>query len=302
MPTKKTAADKTASPATPPAVSDEELLKQKKAEAKTKKAEKKEERVATKTARKLAPSSGAAKKKTAQKRNPLKIHSKKWRAAAEKIDRQKLYPLAEAIDLVKKTSTTKFDASIEVHTRLGINTAKSDQLVRSTVALPHGTGKKLRVVAFVPAEQAAAAKKAGALEAGEDELIAKIAKGWCAFDVAVATPELMKKLGKVAKTLGQKGLMPNPKAGTVTPDFAAAIAEIQKGKIEFRNDSFGILHNIVGKVSFDDAKLLENLRVYFRAVTETKPKTVKSNFIRTIALATSMGPSVRVEVSSILKD
>ncbi|MFH0776375.1 MAG: 50S ribosomal protein L1 [Patescibacteria group bacterium] len=237
-----------------------------------------------------------------QKRNPLKIHSKKWRAAAAKIEKEKLYPLAEAVKLAKATSTTKFDASIEIHTRLGINTKKSDQIVRASVSLPNGTGKKLRVVAFVSEDKAAAAKKAGAVEAGEESLIEKIGKGWLEFDVAVATPEMMKKLGKIAKTLGQKGLMPNPKAGTVTEDIEKSLAEIQKGKVEFRGDSFGILHNLVGKVSFEDKKLIENIEAYLRAVLEAKPKAVKANYIRSIALASSMGPGVKVDANTVLKN
>jgi large subunit ribosomal protein L1 len=284
-----------------PEISEAELLKSKKTEAKEKKAAEKEEKKAAKIEKKSAPQKGAKVKKV-QKRNPLKIHSKKWRAAAAKIEKEKLYSLAEAVKLTKETSTTKFDASLEIHTRLGINTKKSDQIVRASVSLPHGTGKKLRVVAFVVEEKAAAAKKAGAVEAGEESLIEKIGKGWLDFDVAVATPEMMKKLGKIAKTLGQKGLMPNPKAGTVTDDFEKAIAEIQKGKVEFRGDSFGILHNLVGKVSFDDAKLIENIETYLRAVLDAKPKAVKANYVRGIALASSMGPGVRVDANEVLKN
>ena len=281
--------------------SDEELLKQKKEEAKIKKEAEKEEKKIAKEARKKTPQKGA-KVKTAQKRNPLKIHSKKWRTANEKIEKDKLYPLEEAVKLAQETSTTKFDASVEIHTRLGIDPKKSDQIVRASVSLPNGTGKTLRVVAFVNEDKAAAAKKAGAVEAGEENLIEKIKKGWLDFDVAVATPEMMKKLGKIAKTLGQKGLMPNPKAGTVTPDFENAIKEIQKGKVEFRADSFGILHNITGKVSFDSKKIEENIKAYLKAVTEARPKAVKSNYIRGISLATSMGPGVKVDANETLKN
>jgi len=284
-----------------PEISEAELLKTKKTEAKEKKAVEKEEKKAAKIEKKSAPQK-AAKAKKVQKRNLLKVHSKKWRAAAAKIEKEKLYSLADAVKLVKETSTTKFDASLEIHTRLGINPKKSDQIVRASVSLPNGTGKKLRVVAFVVEEKSAAAKKAGAVEAGEESLIEKIGKGWLDFDVAVATPEMMKKLGKIAKTLGQKGLMPNPKAGTVTDDFENAIAEIQKGKVEFRGDSFGILHNIVGKVSFDEAKLIENIQTYLKAVLDVKPKTVKANYLRGIALASSMGPSVRVNASELIKN
>ena len=203
--------------------------------------------------------------------------------------------------LAQSTSTTKFDGSIEIHVKLGIDPKKSDQAVRSTVALPHGTGKKLRVVALVEDTHAAAAKKAGAIEAGEDDLIEKIGKGWLEFDVAVATPSVLKKLGKIAKTLGQKGLMPNPKAGTVTDDVAGAIAEIQKGKVEFRTDKAGHVHNVVGKVSFDAAKLEENIRTFLRALAESKPKTIKGALVLSLALASSMGPGVKVDANETMR-
>lgn len=280
-----------------PVISDAELLKQKKLEAKAKKEAEKVERKTAKAEKKVAPDK-ATKAKTQRRRNPLKLHGKKYRAVAEKIDQNKIYSLTEAVKLAKETSTTKFDASVEIHVRLGINPKKTDQLVRSTVALPHGTGKLLRVIAFVDAAEANKIKKAGAIEAGDTELIEKINKGWLDFDVAVATPDMMKKIGKIAKTLGQKGLMPNPKAGTVTPDIEKAIAEIQKGKVEFRSDAYGILHNVVGKVSFDESKLLENIQTYLKAVLEAKPKAVKTNYLTSIALATSMGPGIKVEASS----
>lgn len=281
-------------------LSDTELLKQKKKEAKAKKETEKEEKKEAREARKLAPQKAMVRQ--TQHRNLLKIHGKKYRAAEKKLEKGKLYALTEAIKLVKDTATTKFDSSVEVHVRLGIDTKKSDQVVRSTVALPHGTGKKLRVIAFVASEQAATAKKAGAVEAGEDDLVEKISKGWLDFDVAIATPDMMKKIGKIAKTLGQKGLMPNPKAGTVTPDIEQAILEIQKGKVEFRNDGYGILHNMIGKVSFDEAKLAENLKAYLRAILEAKPKTVKGIYIKSLSLASSMGPGIIVDANEALKE
>jgi large subunit ribosomal protein L1 len=284
-----------------PEVSEAELLKQKKEEAKEKKATEKEEKKAAKAERKKAPQK-AGKVKKIQKRNPLKIHSKAWRASTEKINPEKLYSLEEAVKLVQETSTVKFDASVEIHTRLGIDPKKSDQAVRASVSLPNGTGKTLRVVAFVSEDKAAAAKKAGAVEAGEENLIEKIGKGWLDFDVAVATPDMMKKLGKIAKTLGQKGLMPNPKAGTVTPDVEKAIEEVQKGKVEFRADSYGILHNTVGKISFTGDKLIENIKTYLKAVQEVKPKTVKSNYVKGISLASSMGPGVKIDANEIIKN
>ena len=284
-----------------PVTSDEELLKQKKEEAKDKKETEKEEKKAAKAKRKKAPAKAAA-KKVQQRRNLLKLHGKAYRAAAEKIDKNKFYLPEEAIQLAKDSSTTKFDASIEVHTRLGIDPKKSDQVIRSTVALPHGTGKTLRVIAFVSEDKAAAAKKAGAVEAGEENLIEKIGKGWLDFDVTVATPDMMKKLGKIAKTLGQKGLMPNPKAGTVTPDVEKAIGEIQKGKVEFRNDSYGILHNIVGKVSFSAEQLTENLKTYLKAIADAKPKTLKGNYILSVSLATTMGPGIKLDANETFKN
>ncbi|MFH1375607.1 MAG: 50S ribosomal protein L1, partial [Patescibacteria group bacterium] len=157
-------------------------------------------------------------------------------------------------------------------------------------------------IAFVSEDKAAAAKKAGAIEAGEENLIEKIGKGWLDFDVTVATPDMMKKLGKIAKTLGQKGLMPNPKAGTVTPDVEKAIKEIQKGKVEFRNDSYGILHNTIGKVSFSVEQLIENLKTYLKAIQEVKPKTVKGNYIIGVALSTTMGPGIKLDNNEALKN
>lgn len=297
---KATPADDTATEEAAAEVSEAELLKQKKEEAKEKKAVEKEEKKIAKEERKKAPQK-AGKVKVVQKRNPLKIHSKAWRASAEKIDKEKLYFLEDAVKLAQETSTVKFDASVEIHTKLGIDPKKSDQAVRASVSLPNGTGKTLRVVAFVSEDKAAAAKKAGAVEAGEENLIEKIGKGWLDFDVAVATPDMMKKIGKIAKTLGQKGLMPNPKAGTVTPDVEKAIEEVQKGKVEFRADSYGILHNTVGKVSFATDKLVENIKAYIKAVQEVKPKVVKSNYIKGISLSTSMGPGVKVDANELLK-
>lgn len=289
----------TATPTKAPETSDAELLKQKKLAAKTAKQRQKTERVQAKIARQKIGGKTTATKKQVIKRNPLKIHSKAWRQAKAKITPKKLYAAADALKLALETSTTKFDASVEIHLRLLINPKKSDQAMRATVNLPAGTGKKLRVIAFVPEAQVDAAKKAGAVAAGEDDLIAKIAKGFLDFDVAIATPELMKKIAKIAKILGQKGLMPNPKAGTVTPDFAAAIQAVQKGKIEFRNDKFGILHNLIGKVSFGPEKLLENLQAYCAAVKAAKPKTVKGALIASMTLTTSMGPGIPVDPKSV---
>lgn len=211
------------------------------------------------------------------------------------------YSLEDAIKLAVETSTTKFDSSVEVHMNLGIDPKQADQQLRSVVSLPHGTGKKLRVIAFTNEDLAKAAKEAGAIEAGAETLIEKIEKGWMDFDVAVATPAMMKGMGKIARQLGQAGLMPNPKSGTVTDNIEAAIKEIMKGQVEFRNDKLSNLHNIVGKVSFGTDKLLENVKVYLKAVQEKKPSAMKGVFINTITLTTTMGPGIKVDVNPTMQ-
>lgn len=222
---------------------------------------------------------------------------KKYKEALKLIDKE-FYTLDEAIELLKKTSTTKFDASCEVHFNMGLDPTQAEQNIRTSVALPHGTGKKIKVVAFVSEDQVKDAIAAGAEVAGTEELVEKIEKGWIDFDVAVAAPDQMKELGKIAKILGQKRLMPNPKSGTVTPDVAKAIEELKKGKVEIRIDKLSNLHNIFGKVSFDDAKLKENLLAIVKAVMDSKPSTSKGTYMRSLTLATSMGPGVPVEVTS----
>ena len=180
---------------------------------------------------------------------------------------------------------------------LGIDTAIAEQALRSTVALPHGTGKKVRVIAFVSEDEAKMAKDAGAIEAGAETLVDKIAGGWMDFDVAVANPAMMKSMGKIARQLGQAGLMPNPKSGTVTTDIKGTIAQIMKGQVEFRNDKQGNLHNIVGKVSFGDQKIMENVKAYLKAIMEKRPTGIKGVFVRSITLTSTMGPGVKVEVN-----
>lgn len=228
-------------------------------------------------------------------------HGKKYRNAKKLLEKP-TYVLNEAIGLLKKTSTTKFDASCEVHMNMGLDPKQADQLLRGTVALPNGTGKTVRVIAFVSESNTNAAKKAGATEAGLDDLIDKILKGWLDFDVAVATPDVMKSLGKVAKILGQKGLMPNPKAGTVTPDPAKTIGEVMKGKVEFRMDKLANVHNIFGKVSFDAQKLEENLKAYLRGVLQSKPAGAKGIFIKTMTVTTTMGPGIKLDVNKTLAE
>lgn len=228
-----------------------------------------------------------------------KKRGKKYREVATKVDRENLYTIAEAVALLEETSTTKFDSSTEVHMNLGIDPKHADQLIRGTITFPNGSGKSVKVIAFVDDGKVKECKAAGADEAGSEELIAKIAKGWLDFDVAVASPDQMKNMGKIAKTLGQKGLMPNPKAGTVTDDPATTIEEIKKGRIEYKNDKEGNLHNLFGKVSFGAEKLEENLRAYLKTVQESKPSGVKGTYIKTITVATSMGPGIKINPAEL---
>lgn len=229
----------------------------------------------------------------------MKKHGKKYVAAKKLVDKP-LYGLSEAVAMLKKTTTTKFDSSCEVHMKMGLDPKHADQLLRGTVALPHGTGKTVRVIAFVTEANEKVAKAAGAVEAGSEALIDKIVKGWLDFDVAIAEPPIMKTLGKVAKILGQKGLMPNPKAGTVTTDIAKTIGEVIKGKVEFRMDKLANVHNIFGKVSFDEKALEENLKAYLKGVNAAKPSGAKGIFIKTLTVTTSMGPGIHVDVNKAL--
>lgn len=226
---------------------------------------------------------------------------KKYVKVAEMVDNSKLYTLDEACELLKKTSITKFVASCELHAKLGVDVKQADQLVRSTVALPNGTGKEVRVIAFVNDNQIKEAKEAGAIKAGLDELIEDITKGWMDFDVAVASPEVMKNLGKVAKTLGTKGLMPNPKAGTVSADIAKTIGELKKGRVEFRTDKQGQMHNMFGKVSFTEAQLKENLKALLKAIVDSKPAGAKGTYIMGLAVATTMGPGIKLDLANALQ-
>jgi len=229
-------------------------------------------------------------------------HGKKYREMAKLVEPGKAYSIEEAVALLKKTSPSKFDASCEVHFNLGLDTKQADQNIRTTVSLPHGTGKDVRVVAFVSEEFAKEAKAAGAVEAGTDTLIAKVEKGWTDFDVAVATPDQMKALGKVAKILGQKRLMPSPKAGTVGPDFAKIIADLKKGKVELRVDKDGNLHNIFGKVSFAEGNLRDNLKTIVKTVLDVKPASAKGNYMNSLTVTSSMGPGIKLDVSKAIAE
>jgi len=212
------------------------------------------------------------------------------------IDKNKVYSIDEAIELVKKTSTVKFDASVEVHVLLGIDPKKSDQQIRTTVVLPHGTGKTKKVAAFVGAKDEKAATEAGAdLICGEDEIKKIKDTGKIDFDIAVATPEMMPKLAVAAKVLGPKGLMPNPKTGTVDADVKKMVSEIKKGKAAFKNDDTSNIHQAIGKISFDNVKLKENLEAFLDTLKKVKPATVKGTYIKSLYLTSSMGPSVKVE-------
>jgi len=230
------------------------------------------------------------------KSSPLaRKHGKKY-AQARALIAKPSYPVAEAVDLLTKLSTCSFDATAEVHIRINADTTQSDQLVRTTVLLPHGTGKDIRVAAFAPDALIDEAKKAGAHRAGNEDLIKEIERGKIDFDIAVAHPKLMKDLGKVAKILGQKGLMPSPKAGTVTEHIGKAIGELRKGRIECKMDTQGIIHAIFGKLSFGPKKLEENLTTLLEAIKEARPSGIKSDYIVSITITPTMGPGVRVEV------
>jgi large subunit ribosomal protein L1 len=231
----------------------------------------------------------------------MTTHGKRYSEAEKQVDRDKNYPLAEAVTLSKKMATAKFDETIEMHMRLGIDPRHSDQQIRSTVMLPHGLGKTVRVLVFAEGEDARAAEAAGADIIGGDDIIGKIQnENWMEFDAALAVPSMMSKVSRVARVLGPRGLMPNPKAGTVVPsdDLGRAIQEVKAGRVEFRNDKTGNLHVPVGKASFSEQALLENAQAIVDAVTRMRPSSVKGQYIRRIVLTSTMGPGVRVESSA----
>ncbi len=221
---------------------------------------------------------------------------KRYKALLEKFDKNTEYSIKDAVKLVKELATAKFDETIELHMRMGIDPKKPDQNIRSSVVLPHGTGKNVRVLVFAEGPKAEEAKEAGADYVGSDELIEKIKNGWLDFDIAIATPDQMRKVSKIARILGPRGLMPNPKAGTVTGDVASAVKEFKAGKIEFRNDKTGNLHIPVGKASFDEEKLLENLKAAISAVLAAKPASSKGAYIKKMVISPTMGPGVKVNV------
>ncbi len=221
--------------------------------------------------------------------------SKAYRAAAEKLDLDNFYTPLEAVRLAKQTSVTSYDGTVEVAVRLGVDPRKADQMVRGTVNLPHGTGKTARVIVFATGEKAAEATAAGADEVGADDLIEKIQKGFLDFDAAVATPDQMGKVGKIARILGPRGLMPNPKTGTVTADVTKAVNDIKGGKVNFRVDKQANLHLVIGKVSFDERQLVENYGAALDEVTRAKPASSKGTYLRKVAVSTTMGPGIPVD-------
>jgi large subunit ribosomal protein L1 len=269
-----------------------------------KEAEEKEVKEARKEAGDTSPLDPEA--DAAEKRGPVPItrsklerRGKKYRKAAEAIDSTKAYNLKEALELAAKASTTKFDASVELHVRLGVDPRHADQNIRGTVALPHGTGKTVRVAVLAPADQQAAATKAGAELVGEEEILQLLDKEQLDFDVLIATPQLMAKLGKYARLLGPKGLMPNPKSGTVTTKVAEAVTQAKAGRIEFRIDKQSNVHQAFGKVSFSVNDLNDNAVAVLDALRAAKPASVKGSYLLNIAVTTTMGPAVTVDIATL---
>ena len=227
-------------------------------------------------------------------------HGKKYLDAARLVEHERLYPPAEAAALLKQTSAVTFDATTEVHIRLGVDPRHADQMVRGTVVLPHGTGRQVRVLVFAQGEKAREALDAGADPVGGEDLVKKIESGWLEFDVALATPDMMGMVGKLGKILGRRGLMPNPKSGTITFDLARAIREVKAGRVEFKVDKGGIIHARFGKTSFAEEQLVENLATLVDAVNRAKPTAAKGQYFRGLTVASTMGPGIRVDVPALL--
>lgn len=225
--------------------------------------------------------------------------SKRMREADKLVDKNRSYKLEEAVDILKNCPATKFDQSLNIALQIGIDPKKSDQQVRGTVSLPHGTGQKVTLVVIAKGEKAKEALEAGADYAGADEYIEKIKGGWTDFSALIATPDMMRELGKLGKVLGPRGLMPTPKAGTVTTDVAKAVQEVKAGKIEFKVDKTGSVNNAVGKISFKKDKLMENLNVFLNAISRSKPASSKGSFLRSLYLSTTMGPGLKIDLQSL---
>ena len=225
--------------------------------------------------------------------------TKKRKVANEKVDSERLYSVDEAMGLVKEVNTTKFDASVDLHIRLGVDPRKADQAIRGTTTLPHGTGKTKKVVVFCTPDKEQEATDAGADFVGLDELVTKIQGGWLDFDVCIAMPQVMAKVGRVARILGPRGLMPNPKAGTVSMDVAAAVKEVKGGKISFRVDKYGIIHSSIGRVSFSPEKLAENAQELLSTLNKMKPSSAKGTYMRSVTVASTMSPGIKVDTKTI---
>jgi len=272
----------------------------KRSEKSLREAEEKAEKEARKEAGDTAPQSEDAEATVKKGPKPvvrprIERRSKAYRKVAEQIDANKAYSLAEALELATKTNAAKFDASVEVHVRLGVDPRQADQNVRATVSLPNGTGKTIRVAVFAPEAEHAEAKKAGADIVGDEEFLKQLDKEDLNFDILIATPQYMPRLGKYARLLGPRGLMPNPKAGTVATDVAKAVSEAKAGKVEYRVDKQAIVHLSIGKVSFGADKLAENAKAFFDSLTAQKPTGLKGGYVRTINVTTTMGPGIKVE-------
>ncbi len=222
-------------------------------------------------------------------------HGKKYRAAAEQVEKGKLYTPAEAVGLLKKISYSAFDGTVELHMRLGVDPRHADQIVRGTAVLPHGTGRTVRVLVFAQGDKAREAEEAGAEFVGAQDLIARIEGGWLDFDVAVATPDMMGQVGRLGRTLGPRGLMPNPKSGTVTFEVAKAVNDIKAGRVEFRVDRTALIHVPVGKTSFDEEKLLDNYSTLVEAIVAAKPSGARGTYVRSVYLAATMSPGIRLD-------
>lgn len=229
----------------------------------------------------------------------MRVKGKKYREAATNVDTTKRYALDEGIKLVKETATAKFDETVELSVRLGVDPRQAEQNIRGAVGLPHGLGKTVRVLAFVKGEKEAEARDAGADFVGSDELIKQITDGWLDFDKTVATPDMMGAVGRIGKILGPRGLMPNPRSGTVTPDIGKAVREIKAGKLEYRVDKAGIVHLPIGKVSFTPEALVENAQAVMAALVRAKPASAKGTYLRSMAIASTMGPGVKLDPADV---
>ena len=227
---------------------------------------------------------------------------KKYLEVSNKVDKSKLYSLDEAVKLVKETSTSKFDGSVEIAMRLNLDTRKSDQQLRGAIVLPSGTGKEKKVLVIAKGDKANEAKEAGADFVGDTDILEKIEKeNWLDFDVMIATPDMMPLLGKLGKILGPKGLMPNPKTGTVTVDVKKAISDVKKGRVEYKTDSYGNVHALVGKVSFTEEQLLNNIKAFVSIILKSKPPVVKGIYVKNVSIASTMGPGIKIDINSFDK-